>query len=163
MIATAPRAFLSLTLATTLILALVWLTTADARGMYRWVDEQGNVHFSDQRPSGRDAERVGSERRMGPEAADETPAQETTDDTEDEQRRQQQERYEQQMQENEKQREAADEHNRQLCERIEQELARLQQGGRFRAPGQSGDPEYLSDEQIQERIANNQRLLEEKC
>ncbi len=156
------RAFYPLALAAALLLALAPLTAVDASSMYRWVDNHGNVHFSDQRPSGRDAERVGSERHMGPAQAEEPPAEQAgTNDDQD--RRQQQERYEQRMQEQEAQREQAETHNRELCERIQQEQARLQQGGRFRAPGEDGEPRFLSEEQRQERITNNQRMLEERC
>jgi|GEM_PF-823823 len=158
------RAFYPLALVAAFLLTLAPLTTSDARSMYRWVDDQGNVHFSDQRPSGSDAEVMGDEPRMGP-GEEEAPATEdaTADGADEEERQRQQERYDQRMQEHDEQREAAEARNREMCERIRQELAQLEQGGRFRAPNEDGELEYLSEEQRQERMANQQRLIEEKC
>ncbi len=159
------RAFYPLALAAALLLTLAPLTTSDARSMYRWVDEHGNVHYSDQRPSGREADRVGDEPRMAP-GQEEPPATADTgteEDTSEEERQRQQQRYEQRMQEHEEQRQDAEARNREMCEQIRQELARLEQGGRLRAPGEDGQLHYLSEEQRQERIANQQRILEERC
>lgn len=146
-----------------LLLALAPLAPADA-ATYRWVDEHGNVHYSDQRPSGRDAERVGSETRM---PAGEQPEEETSgqaDDSEDEERERQQERFEEHQAEQQELREEALEQRRQQCQQLEQDLARLQQGGRFRAPGgEDGELEYMSEEQVQERIDNTRQMLEQEC
>lgn len=41
-----------------MVAALMALAGAAAAGTWRWTDDQGNVHFSDNPPSGRDAERI---------------------------------------------------------------------------------------------------------
>ena len=41
-----------------LISTAVLSTTAQAAGMYKWTDEQGNVHYSQQRPQGKQYEKM---------------------------------------------------------------------------------------------------------
>lgn len=148
-----------------LLLTLAPLAPADAGNMYRWVDEHGNVHYSDQRPSGRDSERVGSEPRMSTEnqPANEEATGEAAD-SEEEERERQQERFEEHQAEQQERREQAIEQRREQCRQLEEQLARLQQGGRFRTPtGEDGQLEYMSEEQVQERIDSTRQMLEQEC
>jgi len=120
-------------------------------GIYKWVDAEGNVHYSQERPPQGPAEKmdvqrhaprdVSSYKRPGSKA-DEAKTEEGTEEKVTEEK---QPETKPETKAEKKQRSAA-------CAQARKSLATMESSGRIRSKDKDGNISYLSEQQKQERI-----------
>ena len=133
-------------------------------GVYKWVDEQGNVHYGQQKPidqsvkkmdvqmhAPRDTssyKRAGSKNEEGVEGEQDPEAK--NKETEEKPK---------------KKPETAAEKKRRLaaCAQARKNLATMQSSGQIRSKDKDGNVGYLSDEQKQARIKSTRDLVSKHC
>lgn len=146
--------------------ALAWATVVHAQ-VYRWVDPDGRVHYSDQPPPGaRQYEQLRGGRPAAPEAAPEnqaaeTPAPPSYQEQDAEFRRRQVERAERAAQE-QKAREEAAVRQRQ-CSEARNQLAALQSGQRIARFNAQGEREILDEAQMAAELERARKAVAGLC
>lgn len=131
---------------------------------YRWVDENGRVHYSDRPPPGnvKQQKEIKTRTRAAPAssaAAAESPK--SYVEQEAEFRKRQAERTEREAAEQRAQQEAAE--KRRNCEQARARLAALQAGARVTRYNDRGEQEFLDDKQIAEEIRQMQKSVADWC
>lgn len=142
-------------IALTLLLTTAGLAQA---AMYKWVDEDGNVHYGQRPPAGRPYE------RMRPAPRPSTPPEQA--DTRLEQLRRQIEEAGRAREEADRkaaaqQAEAA--RRRQNCAIARRNLANLEMGGRKKLVGPDGVAYFPTPEEIEAKKAAARKAIEENC
>lgn len=143
-------------------------TLATAGDLYRWVDAQGQVHYSDEPPPA-DAREVKSMRNKGVDPSE----QEQAEDSEESEappsyveqqaafeERQAKKAEEQAKAEQEKKMAAEQKKN---CEAARGNYNTVSNGGRVMRINAQGEREYLSDEQIKKETIEARKTMEEVC
>jgi len=152
-----------LPLALALFILPVWA------GLYKWTDENGKVHYSDQPPPG-DAKpkqtqtlKESKSAAVAPNAAGAKPAAgaKTPVEQEMEFRKRRLEAAEGEAKAK-KDAEAAEEKKRN-CERANAQVASLQRGGRMTRPGPNGEQIYMSDAEIAKELVNARKVADRWC
>lgn len=145
-----------------LILGLLpWLMGA---AVYRWVDEDGVVNYSQLKPEGVDAELVSDTgERQRPRATPARPPSQTP--PEDEQTlTESQQRMLSELQAAEQQRQAEIARVREAnCQEARDVLQRLTSRGRIRVVGDDGQERVMPEEERQRRIDEAQRAVAANC
>lgn len=148
------------------ILLLVMLAFAAAplaAEIYQWKDEQGNTHFSDERPPDSRTE----SREMAPETTSNTI---DTDSGEVKQRKARQreyleqrskERQEEARQQAQRETEQAEQEAR--CREMRARLKHMESVSRFYLINDDGSRDYLPEEEAQKVRKRRQRQYEERC
>jgi hypothetical protein len=152
-----------------LLAALSGLPAAAQAELYRWVDAEGRVHYTDTPPppNARKSEELQRPRRAAPDAqpapAADGDAQQPRTPAEQEAafRKRQLERAEKQAEQERAQKEA--ETKKRNCESARARLAGLQAGGRITRYNAQGELEYLSDQEIQGSIGGAEQSVREWC
>jgi hypothetical protein len=148
-------------------LALCLLVLPAWAGLYKWTDENGKVHYSDQPPPGdvKKSETVKQPKpaAAGPAVAGAKPsaAPKTPAEQEMEFRRRRLEAAEAEAKAK-KEAEASEEKKRN-CERANAQVASLQRGGRITRPGPNGEQTYLSDDEIAKELVNARKAADSWC
>ena len=148
-------------------LALALFVLPAWAGLYKWTDENGKVHYSDQPPPGdvkqtqtlkesKSAAAAPSAAGAKPGAAAKTPAEQ-----EMEFRKRRLEAAEGEAKAK-KDAEAAEEKKRN-CERANAQVASLQRGGRITHPGPNGEQIYMSDAEIANELSNARKVADSWC
>lgn len=143
-----------------LLVALIALMTpalASANSVYRWTDEDGNVHFGDREPSGRSADRVSVKTgNPGNDGQRQSPQEqvEALDERQTERERSENESAVEEARR--KQRDAR-------CETAKANLQAIDSNARIRVADGDGEQRYLSQEEIQEKKAEFEQVAEESC
>lgn len=139
-----------------LVLALV--TSGSAAQVYKWVDEQGNVHYGDRRPG------TGSEPSVV-----ELPAAPSKDADHEERSLRRQRLLEAFEAEREEQRQAdaesaaARQERNRKCAQVRTELAKLERANIVYSQDESGSRIYMSDEERAEAAARVRDWIDEHC
>jgi hypothetical protein len=132
---------------------------AENQNMYKWTDDQGEVHYSQFPPSAGKAEKM----RAPP-----PPPAAAVESAESELQKQ----IKAMDKENEEQLQGAKDAEswakiqkirRQNCETANKNLANLQRGGNVRYVGPNGEVTRLSDEERQKRIEEANKQIKENC
>lgn len=150
------------------VLLLGASTLAAAGDMYRWVDPQGQVHYSDEPPPA-GAKDIKSMRNKGVDPS----AQQQSDDSEEsdaqpsyvEQQAAFEERQAKKAEERakaEKEKRAAAERKRN-CAAARSNYNTVSAGGRVMRVNENGEREYLSDDEIKQKAAEARKSMEEWC
>lgn len=138
----------------TLAIAFAWAGTTSA-GVYKWVDENGVVHYSQTKPSGHEAENLrprsdgttDEEARSKLEAlvdkARNKDAGPTADDQEQSLKRASR--------------------RKKNCETARENLRLLESGVRIRANDANGNPYFLDDEARQTKLTETQSQIQANC
>ena len=140
-----------------LVLFLLSLGVAQAE-VYRWVDSQGRVQYSDQPPPGVNAQKVTAKPATGAQCTAGTKSYQEQD----------QEFRKRRVEEEEKARKqaAADQQTKakeQNCTQAKNQLAALQGGGRFSKTNEKGEREVLDEKGIEAAIVDAKRSVAEWC
>jgi hypothetical protein len=143
-----------------LLFGLIIATVASAASatMYKWVDEQGNTHYSQQRPPNQEYQKVAPPPPPSSSAAEErkqlenlmekqSGATEETTKTNKEARAQQ----------------AEEERYRKNCEAARNNLNLYQNLGHKKIVGDDGVAYYPSEEELAEKISTARKNIEEYC
>lgn len=144
------------------LFAAAMLALPAAAEMYRWVDENGRVHYSDQPPPATVKQQKQMKQRVRP--AGPTPNAEQAPsyvDKEADFRKRQVEQAEKQAADQKAQQAAAE--KQQNCQRARQHLATLQSGSRIARANPQGEREYLDDAQIAQEIQEAQQAIAQWC
>ncbi|MFW5969480.1 MAG: DUF4124 domain-containing protein [Halofilum sp. (in: g-proteobacteria)] len=129
-----------------------------AEAIYRWVDEDGVTHYSQQPPPSRDASRVRVNRPPDEEVQRERREMEETRERL-ESRREERRKGEQAARE-----EAEDRKRReQRCADLRSSLKRLTENRRLLVPDGEGDVRRMPEEERQQRADKRRRQIEEQC
>jgi hypothetical protein len=147
----------------TLFAAAAFTLALTAAGeMYRWVDENGRIHYSDQPPPATLKQQKEMKQRVRPSSGATTaePAPNYVDQ-EAAFRKRQVEQAEKQADEQKAQQAAAE--KQQNCQRTRQHLATLQSGTRITRANAQGEREYLDDAQIAQEIQAAQQAAAQWC
>ncbi len=135
------------------ILLLAVAAAAPAK-LYKWVDEQGNVTYSERKPPGRDAKEI---KLLGVPAVSNEQARERLDQLNDRADTERKDRdFKQNYASETAEREARLKEN---CEIARQNLRVLETASRV----QGADGGFLDDEQRKARIAQTQQQIEDNC
>lgn len=123
--------------------------------MYKWVDDEGNTHYTQTPPMDREADRVAAPPPVQapaspPAAAEATPADDGEAATDD-------------QGPTEAERRAAERHNAAQCEELRSTLQRYETTPRIRVRDAGGEYRYLSEEERQAQMAKARRLIGEHC
>ena len=148
-----------------LMSAILFLSGVVHADLYRWVDENGKVHYTDTPPpsNARKSKRIQAPAGGGTSADVEDRAQEAPSyvEKEAEFRKRQAEKAEQQaVRDREKQEAEARKSN---CEAARSQLAGLQAGGRIARYNAQGERVILDEQEIQAGIANAQKEINAAC
>jgi uncharacterized protein DUF4124 len=145
-------------------LALCVLVLPAWADLYKWTDEKGNVHYSDQPPTG-EVKKSESLKQTKSSATSEAPAAaakpKTAAELDMEFRKRRVEAAEAEAKA-QKEAEAAEEKKRN-CQRATAQVAALERGGRITRPGPNGEQIYMSDEEIAKEVVNARKSADSWC
>lgn len=143
---------------------------AFAAGVYKWVDADGTVHYTDQPPPGATKEQILSNTGVQPggsadsgadNAAPKSTGPKTYFEKDAEFRKRQVEAAEKQAKEEKAL--AEDKERKQNCERARSSLEALQSGQRIAKYDGKGDRAYLDDNERVQEIASTQKAVDSWC
>lgn len=124
--------------------------------IYKWVDEQGQVHYSQNRPVDQQVETI-----KGPSKVDTEAAQKALQERRDKLNAIDEERAEENKKaaEAEKQAQA----NKERCNAALEAMARLRSQNRMQYINEEGERAFMTEEQRQQRLEEAQKAVEESC
>ena len=141
------------------MLAVAAVSPSALGQIYKWTDEDGNVHFTD-KPVEEDAERVAIQsRRTNPErvqAMVQSRAEAAAKAAEEEAAAQPQGPTEEELQ-------AQAERRAQQCQKYREQLQRFVQSRRIYREDENGERVYLSEEEMQETREQTEKRVQEYC
>jgi hypothetical protein len=137
------------------LLALAFLAAPAQAQLYKWVDANGRVQYSDRKPT--DARNTVSSVGSQPSVAGGKSAAELDRDF--------QKRRQEQAEAQQKQQQAAAEqkHNSEACDAARRNLAALNSGQRIARFNQQGEKSYMDDAQRAQELERTQRQVEASC
>ena len=141
-----------------LALGLALAAPLQADEIYKWVDEEGVTHYSQQPPPSGDADRIGVDTPPEEEIERERREMEKTGERLEAQREERR-AAEQQAQENAAEREQRE----QRCAELRSSLKKLTENRRLLVPDGEGNVRRLPEEERQQRVAERRRQIEEEC
>jgi hypothetical protein len=131
---------------------------ADSQNMYKWTDDQGEVHYSQFPPPGRNAEKM---------QAPPPPAQSAESVDTDLQKRieamDKEKEKQLQVTKDADQRAEIQKIRKKNCETARQNLVNLDRGGNVRYMGADGKVMRLTEEERQKRIDETNKQIKENC
>ena len=139
------------------IMCLFFATTAQAE-VYRWVDSQGKVQYSDQLPLGVNAQKITSKPAAGGQPAA-TAKGYQEQEQEFRKRRVEQDEQVKKQAENDQQTKT----KQQNCAQAKAQLAALQSGGRFARTNEKSEREYLDEKGTEATIADTSKAVADWC
>ena len=141
-----------------LALGLMLAAPLQADEIYKWVDEEGVTHYSQQPPPSGNAARVGVDSPPDEEIERERREMEATGERLDARREERRE------EEREERTDAAErEQRKQRCADLRSSLGKLTENRRLLVPDGEGNVRRLPEEERQERVAERRRQIEEQC
>lgn len=144
---------------------LMVLSGAVQAELYRWVDENGRVHYTDTPPppNAKKTEEIDAKRRAAPAAQTDGDAAQGKSYVEQEaefQKRQVQKAEKQAAEAREKEQAEA---RKRGCQEARTELAGLQAGNRITQYNAQGERVFLDDREIKEKIAQVKKSIADLC
>jgi hypothetical protein len=147
---------------TALALAALLAAAAAHAQVYRWVDEQGKVHYGERPPSGAKASPVQDKLGTPPGAPPGAPAPKAAPDASQQEREFQRRRVEREQKEARDQQAA--ERAKQQCEREKTRLAQLRNVRRIQSGvDEKGNLRYMSDGERADAIATQEGAVGRAC
>jgi len=138
------------------ILSLItfFLSTATA-AVYKWVDDQGNVHYSEQKPAQSPAEKIKIDKAPPPSSSSyKKPTLKTEEEGNN--------KGESTDNANSKNADIAKQ-KQEMCAEARKDLELMQNTGRLRVKDKDGNVTYMTDEDKAARIKRNQDRVKEYC
>lgn len=132
--------------------------------MYRWVDANGQVHYSDQPPPA-DAKDIKSMRSKGIEPIESDDSDDSAEPSYVEQNAAFEERQAKKAEDQAKAAEEkrAEDERKKNCQLARSNYNTVSVGGRITRVNAQGEREYLSDEEIESETAEARRAMEQWC
>lgn len=141
---------------TTLALLLCLLPLSAAGEVYKWIDDDGTVHYGQKPPAGQQAETVKPQSSVDTEAARESFRQ-----RQEELQSRDEQRAEKKKTEAEEEKKAAARKER--CQAAKRALEQMQTQNRIQYINDEGERAYMSEEQRQEREKQAREMKEKHC
>ncbi len=129
-------------------------TNTLAGGVYKWVDENGTVHYSDIKPNNVDAQ---SMRVQGGKSGQQRSSAQSKAEDLDQSKQQELEKQAAKLQEETRKRETEAQ-----CETVRANLQKIEENSRIKV-NENGELRYLSPEEVQEKKSSFQEILEKRC
>jgi len=130
--------------------------------LYKWTDDKGNVHYSDQPPQGNVKSSESMKLPKSAPVTEAAPAKaKTSADLDMDFRKRRVEAAEAEAKA-QKDAEAAEDKKRN-CQRASAQVAQLERGGRIARPGPNGEQVYLSDGDIARELVNARKVADSWC
>ncbi len=153
-------------LLTALALSCLSLSPAQAN-IYKWVDEQGNVHYGQRPPSAGDSEKLKINHHAPQDRSSYTrPGQKKEDEAKTEDENTENGETEKKTEDKaEKPVESAADRKRRMaaCQQAREQLARMQSIGRIRSRDKDGNTTFLSQAQKEGRMKKIRESIAQKC
>lgn len=142
-----------------ILFSLVVFALPSLGQVYKWVDEDGQIHFSQFPPnSDKQAEQV--DVKVGTSAS----ATEAKKRLQEQRENLLKDSIERGLSEEEKMRAMAESENKERrCEQARQQLTTLQNGGRIFTSNEAGERQYIDEKQRQDMIKKTQARVDEAC
>ena len=138
--------------------AIMLFSGVSIAAIYKWVDEQGNVHYGQQRPADTSVEKMNVQMHAPRDASSyKKPGQKDAEENTDE------------AASNENKPEKAAEsaadkkHRMAACAQARKKLSTMQAAGRVRGKDKDGNITYLSDEQKNAQMKSTRDLIAKHC
>jgi len=144
-------------LAVLLIAAWLFPALSAANSVYKWTDEEGNTHFGDRQPTGRNAESVSIRTGKSGNGSASSSAQQQLKELEERQAE------EDAGEEQSAQEQARQQQRQRNCETARSNLNILQAGGRIQTQGEDGERRYLDEEEIEQKRQQFQEIADDNC
>lgn len=133
-------------------------TLASAADVYKWVDENGNVHFGDRPPQGQ-SEQI----QVRPDKPNVESQQRVQRLIESQEARQERRQQEEQAHQEQAAQHAAAERQASYCKQLRKNLETLKIGGRVYEARANGERHYFSSEEMAAEIQRLESSLAERC
>jgi len=140
----------------TVLLCLCLLPFAATAEIYKWVDEDGTVHYGQKPPADRQADTV-----KPPPSVDTESAQKELQEKQERLRQLEEQRAEREKTQRESEKEAAARKER--CQAAKRALEQMRTQNRLQVVNEQGERTYLTPEQMREREKKAQELVKENC
>ncbi len=139
------------------ILSLIFFSFNSATAaVYKWVDDKGNVHYSEQRPLDNSAEKLRIDKAPPPSSSSyKKPSLKTKEDDKNKS-------DETKTADNDNNGMSAKEKQDQ-CDQARKDLALMESTGRLRVKDKDGNVSYMSEEDKAARIKRNQDRIKQYC
>ena len=148
---------------TALLLSLSCLITTMAHaGIYKWVDEQGNVHYSQTKPTDQKSKKMKVNTRK-PDSSSSYKRPSLKKDKEGEAGKAAEQQQGQAADKQQTSDDVSPQQFKEMCETARKSLAAINATGRVRQRDKDGNVSYLSEEQKQERIKREQERVRRYC
>lgn len=146
-----------------LLLFLMLACTNSFAAISKWVDNQGQVHYSDQPPPPDEKSEIlrSTSDAAAPAGASAVPAQKSIAEQEADLEKARQAK--QQAAKKAAQKQAADDALKTRCENAKRNLMTLQAGGRMEEFNANGERSFVTDDERQQRINTTQQEISELC
>ncbi len=135
---------------------LAFASFAYSSSVYKWVDEDGTVHYSDKKPVDKQSEKL----RMKTGSTQSQPSENLQEQVDNLDRQQQ---IEQVRQKQERENVAADQAKQEFCDNLKTNLETLRNNARIRMKDEDGEYRFLTPEEIVDQTSNNQKRYDEQC
>jgi len=145
-----------------LICALALLSSGSFAGIYKWVDDDGTVHYGQQRPANAPSEKMQVQRYAPVDKSTYKRPSTSTQNTKNENSPAGKKAADA---EPEKKKETKAEKKRRLaaCDQARKNLAAMEAIGRIRSVDKDGNTTYLSQQQKEDRMSRNRDLISKHC
>lgn len=136
-----------------------------AANIYKWVDDQGNVHYTQKKPSNAEAEKLKVPSRAPVDTSTYSRPTLKKGDAANNSKQAAEKNQQAGEQDNEKKPETAAEKKRRMaaCEQARNQLATMESSGRVRSRDKEGNTSYLTPEQKQQRMKKIQDSIAKSC
>lgn len=133
---------------------------AFAGAVYKWVDEQGVVHYSDQKPQGVSSEELGI--RAAPRPSGQSASEPSR--LEEQVRKLEEQEELKRLREQQTSEDAAEQERRKArCGQARQNLEVLTNSARIKTDASEGEPRFLTPEEILEQRKVAQEIIDREC
>ena len=155
--------FTKITIKNILFLLLVFISSTATAAIYKWVDENGNVHYGQQRPDNSPAQKMNVQTHAPASAAYKRMDKLKNKNADGEENSEQQ--ADAAPKEPEKKPETKAEKKRRLaaCEQAKKNLKTMQAIGRIRSKDKDGNVNYLSQEQKEAKMKQSREMIKKHC
>ena len=140
--------------------------TLSIAGIYKWVDDEGNVHYGQQRPADASSEKMDVQQYAPRDTSGyKRPADKSSDDNTDSAATDEADNKKQEAEKPEKKVETAAEKKRRLmaCSQARKNLSTMQSIGRVRSKDKDGNVTYMSQTQKEEKMSQAKSLIAKHC
>lgn len=138
-------------------LLLLSSAAASAESVYKWTDKEGVTHFGDRQPAGQQSESVDVKTGTSQSSGNRASATEQVKALNEKQAR------EQEQEKQSRAEEAQRKQQQKNCEIARENLNTLNTYSRIKVQGEDGEQRYLTPEEITERKARFQKVVDDSC